>query len=281
MNRNGYVLIDGEIRSASEYEALIHSEEAYAYEVIRVIDGRPLFLEEHLERLGRTLAGVEEKYTVDTEELRDGIARLLAANGVRSDNVKMILSGGRICVIINGASYPTNRMYNDGVRVGILEAERINPQAKISNHSLRAAADRLLTDEGYFEVLLQDRNGCITEGSRSNVFFIKDGEVITSPPEGVLLGITRQRIVRICEANDIPVVMRRIERSELDDFDAAFISGTSPKVLPIREVSSGETVVRYSVSDETLRSLMMLYEKEIEEYLAWEDSLQEIEKRTD
>ena len=281
MNRNDYVLIDGEIRSASEYEALIHSEEAYAYEVIRVIDGRPLFLEEHLERLGRTLDGVEEKYTVDTEELRDGIARLLAANGVRSDNVKMILSGGRICVIINGASYPTNRMYNDGVRVGILEAERINPQAKISNHSLRAAADRLLTDEGYFEVLLQDRNGCITEGSRSNVFFIKDGEVITSPPEGVLLGITRQRIVRICEANNIPVVMRGIERSELDDFDAAFISGTSPKVLPIREVSSGETVVRYSVSDETLRSLMMLYEKEIEEYLAWEDSLQEIEKRTD
>ena len=68
MNRNDYVLIDGEIRSASEYEALIHSEEAYAYEVIRVIDGRPLFLEEHLERLGRTLAGVEEKYTVDTEE---------------------------------------------------------------------------------------------------------------------------------------------------------------------------------------------------------------------
>ena len=174
MNRNDYVLIDGEIRSASEFEALIHSEEAYAYEVIRVIDGKPVFLEEHLERLGRTLAGVGEKYTVDTEELRDGIARLLAANGVRSDNVKMILSGGSICVIINGASYPTNRMYNEGVRVGILEAERINPQAKISNHSLRATADRLLTDEGCFEVLLQDRCGCITEGSRSNVFFIKN-----------------------------------------------------------------------------------------------------------
>ena len=43
---------------ASEYDALINSQEAYAYEVIRVIEGKPLFLEHHLERLKNTLAGI-------------------------------------------------------------------------------------------------------------------------------------------------------------------------------------------------------------------------------
>ena len=51
MNERNIVIVNGNLCDASEYDALINSQEAYAYEVIRVIEGKPLFLEDHLERL--------------------------------------------------------------------------------------------------------------------------------------------------------------------------------------------------------------------------------------
>ena len=60
---------------------------------------------------------------------------------------------------------------------------------------------------------------------------------------------------------------REIPREKLCDFDAAFISGTSPKVLPISFVLDGERRIEYDVNDETLRRVMALYDSEIEEYL--------------
>lgn len=267
MNKNSRIIVNGNLCSASKYDALINSQEAYAYEVIRVIDGKPLFLEDHLERLEKTLAGIGMSCEFTAESLRDDFGRLCEANGVTSDNVKMIIWQDTVCMMITGASYPSAEMYEGGVSVGVLSAVRENPQAKISNYGLRESANRMISENGFFEVMLANREDCITEGSRSNIFFIKDGVVVTSPAEGVLLGITRKQILSVCEANGIDVVDREIPREKLGDFDAAFISGTSPKVLPISFVADGERRIKYDVNDETLRRVMALYDAEIETYL--------------
>ena len=83
----------------------------------------------------------------------------------------------------------------------------------------------------------------------------------------MLLGITRKRILSVCEANGVDIVDREIPREKLGDYDAAFISGTSPKVLPISFVLDGERRIEYDVNDETLRRVMALYDTEIETYL--------------
>ena len=88
MNKNSRIIVNGNLCSASEYNALINSQEAYAYEVIRVIDGKPLFLEDHLERLEKTLAGIGMSCEFTAESLRDDFGRLCEANGVTSDNVR-------------------------------------------------------------------------------------------------------------------------------------------------------------------------------------------------
>ena len=99
------------------------------------------------------------------------------------------------------------------------------------------------------------------------MFFIKDGVVVTSPAEGVLLGITRKRIISVCEEHRVPIEYREISRKELGDFDAAFISGTSPNVLPIRFVKDGNRMLEYDVNDRTLRRVMKLFDSEIAGYL--------------
>lgn len=265
-----YILVDGILENEDNFSVELNSRDEYAYEVVRLIDGKPLFLEEHIERLDRTLAGLELENTITVESAKKDFAKLCEANHRVNDNVKILIQNGHTYMKFARMIYPANELYDSGVVVGIISAVRLNPQAKISNYSLREMSDRIIQENGYAEVLLADNSDCITEGSRSNVFFIKDGVAYTCPPEGVLLGITRKRIMAVCEANGISVEFKQIERSELADFDAAFISGTSPKVLPIRMIKDEKAAdgkVEYSTNDSTLRQIMKLYDDEIEDYL--------------
>ena len=69
----------------------------------------------------------------------------------------------------------------------------------------------------------------------------------------------------------MPIEYREILRRELGDFDAAFISGTSPNVLPIRFVKDENRMIEYDVNDATLRRVMKLFDSEIAGYLEEND----------
>ena len=132
------------------------------------------------------------------------------------------------------------------------------------DQALRDATDAAIRAHDLYEVLLVDNGGQITEGSRSNVFFIKKGEVYTSPLHQVLPGVTRGKIIEIIKSKGIPIHEVPILASDIASFDAAFISGTSPKVLPISQV--GET--KLDVNNPLLRQIMKLYDQEIVNYNA-------------
>jgi branched-chain amino acid aminotransferase len=123
------------------------------------------------------------------------------------------------------------------------------------DRELRDATDKAIKSGDLYEVFLVNRDGIITEGSRSNVFFIKNGEVYTSPTDTVLPGVTRTIIIRIIEEAGIPLHYCSIKQDELAGFDSAFISGTSPKVLPVASIGD----IAYDVDDPVLRSLMARY----------------------
>jgi len=58
--------------------------------------------------------------------------------------------------------------------------------------------------------------------------------ILTSVDSAVLLGVTREKVIEICQKNGIEVEKRSIHKDELSDFDGAFITGTSNNVLPIK-----------------------------------------------
>lgn len=241
-----------------------------AYEVLRIMDGRPLFLEEHYARLCATLDSIGQKVPFDIETLRREIGKVAAENGLKNHNIKIVINdfekvgGPNVEIFPNPTSYPSPEMYRDGVKTDLFSAVRNNPQAKIMDAELREKEDTFIKENGLFEALLVNGENEITEGSRSNIFLIKGGEVFTSPAEGVLLGITRQRVIRLCKAAGIKVYETRIRASEISSYDAAFISGTSPKVLPISQV--GET--KLDVNNPLLRQIIKLYDQEIVNYNA-------------
>lgn len=266
-----YILVDGIIKDEESYSVELNSRDEYAYEVIRLFDGTPLFLEDHIERLQSTLQHIGAHNSLTEDEARASFLKLCEANDRYYDNVKILIQNGHTYMKLAGASYPSEKMYREGATLGIISEVRLNPQVKTNNASLRELSDKIMEENDFAEVLLSNRENCITEGSRSNAFFIKDDVIYTCPPEGVLLGITRKKIVDLCKANGIRLEFSNIERAMLSDYGAVFISGTSPKVLPVRcivdEQGGEKKKISFDVNNDCLKKIERLYDEEIERYI--------------
>ncbi len=228
------------------------------YEVIRLNGGRPVFLKEHYERLEASLAsiGMETPFTYD--ELEEQIASMAKEYNIADHNLKLEVDvSGYSVIYMNPTHYPPAELYETGVRAGLLNGERRNPNIKMMDQELRDAANAAIKSKDVYEVLLVDRNGHITEGSRSNVFFIKDGEVYTSPASQVLKGVTRRKILEIIDELGATLHEEQLTVARARECDAAFISGTSPSVLPIASLEGTD----FDVNDPLLRIIMQKYEK--------------------
>jgi branched-chain amino acid aminotransferase len=160
-------------------------------------------------------------------------------------------------------SYPSEQEYLEGVSTDLLLVERKNPNSKIVQKSIREMADQLIADQKLYEVLLVDRDGKITEGSRSNVFFVKDEVFFTAPPSKVLVGITRQKVVECLKELGFEVIEKCVTTKEINSYDAVFLTGTSPKVLPVRSIGT----IKYNTQLICLKRLMDCYENRIAQYI--------------
>jgi branched-chain amino acid aminotransferase len=156
--------------------------------------------------------------------------------------------------------FPTEAQYSNGVRGILFQAKRNDPESKVINQKLRKDIYFSLLHSRAYEAVLVNDEQRITEGSRSNIFFVKDGRLFTAPDGSVLHGITRKYVLEICRNNNIPLSFECVHIDHLGAYDAAFMTGTSPMVLPFS--SLGEFV--FDASLPLLKRLRELYIDESE-----------------
>jgi branched-chain amino acid aminotransferase len=142
-------------------------------------------------------------------------------------------------------SYPDEILYREGVVCHFLDAIRENPSIKMANPKLRNLSDAIINKENIYETILVNQDGLVTEGSRSNIFFIKSGTIYTAPSHLVLEGIMRQKVIQVIADNGISIEQNAVPKNDIHLFDACFITGTSPRVLPIKEIAN----VKFKVPD--------------------------------
>ncbi|MBS5823933.1 MAG: aminotransferase class IV [Clostridium argentinense] len=251
--KNKYFIYNGKIKEAEEYDSIKPTGSKLLYEVIRIIDGKPLFLKEHIERLENSIELTHEEIVINKEGFSKDILELIEVNKNYEGNVKVILDKEDIYIFFINHSYPTEDMYNNGVKTILYFGERENPNAKVINNKFREKVNSEIKANDAYEAILVDRNGYITEGSRSNIFMVKDEVVLTAPLKDVLPGITRMKIIEACKSLKLKVEEKPISYTEISTLDGLFISGTSPKVLPINSV--GDIVIK-SQEDNTTKKIM-------------------------
>lgn len=246
------IIKDGSIEPADEQSHIGDDNEVY--EVLRIESGHPLFLADHLARWRSSMRALGRELPKWTDSFDTVIGWLIACNTLPDCDMRIVASsdGGIQCGYVETV-YPSSEMYRDGVKVELLHAEREKPRLKIFHAGMRSEAGRQQANSGAYESLLVNKDGYITEGSRSNVYFItKQGGVCTAPDADVLGGIMRKHILDICKAKGVEVNFQMVKTEEISNFDSAFLSSTPMRILPIKEVDAKAM----NVNNSALRLLM-------------------------
>jgi D-alanine transaminase len=226
------------------------------YEVIPIYNGRPFRLEQHLARLNRSLAEVRIANPLTAEQWT-GIVQHLIAHYQRSPAapantpdqlIYLQISRGvamrdhvmpegltpTVFVMINGMRQPSDSDRQQGVRCITAEDFRWE-RAHIKSTSLLGAvfARQLSHDVGAAETIMF-RDGFLSEAAACNVWVVKDGQVLGTPKDNLVLeGIRYGLMEELCAAQGIPFSLRRLSRAEVAQADELLLTSATKEVLPI------------------------------------------------
>ena len=261
-------VLNGTLQPAEMFDNSLVYEGDSVYEVLRMVKGNPIFFLDHMERLATSVKLQKKEFLADIPTLRKAIISLTRSDKKRETNLKIVFNFN------NGATnylvyfiepiYPSEAQYQKGVKGILFFAERKDPESKVINHKLRLSIYHKLILESGYEAILVNENNLITEGSRSNIFFLKGEKLITAPDNIILNGITRKHILEICTENKIKVEFACIMVDEIKEYDAVFMTGTSPIVLPFYCIGNNF----FNVNLPLIEKLRNLYLKKAEESIS-------------
>jgi branched-chain amino acid aminotransferase len=261
-----HFILNGELTSVAKFdESLVYHGESI-YEVIRLIKGIPLFFTEHCERLDNSFYLQRRVKLQNSQELKRDILLLTESENSGNINIKIVFNFNRssnYLIYQIPSTYPSDKQIIKGVRGTIFEAERTDPESKTVSRKLREVINDHLLIENSYEAILINKEGYITEGSRSNIFLLNGDELFTAPDNSVLNGITRKQIINICSEMRIPVIYALVHKNQLSDFKTVFMTGTSPGILPFCSIDK----IKLNPENKLLPLLRLYYNNKMEESL--------------
>jgi branched-chain amino acid aminotransferase len=224
------------------------------WEGMRIYDGHIAFMDDHLDRLFEAALYIDLEIGKTRAELVQAIHDTLDANEMTTDaHIRMMVTRGKkrkpfqhphlsifgsTIVIIAEHSKPDDSVIDLGISLytvphhrglPLTQDSKLNSHSKLNciialNHALRAGAD---------EALMLDPFGFVNTTNACNFFIVKKGAVWTSTGDYCMNGITRQKVIDLCRANDIPVFERNYSLVDTYSADEVFLTGTFGAQTPV------------------------------------------------
>ena len=258
-----YFSKNGEIRPIEEAVVpLANIEYQYGfgvYENVRVENGSPRFIKDHVVRLEESarIIGLEHRYAASM--IYHTIHELVEKTEQGTYNLKILLVGGQtpsLFIFPLNPHFPDKKLYRDGVHCITYEYERPFPHAKSLNMLESYLAYTKAREAGAHDALLVNSKGCITEGTRTNFFLMRDKALVSAPEAEILLGVTRKVLLDVAKGEGFTMVEEEIRFGDIDEADGAFLTSTSAKILPIRSIDE----IELKPPPPSLRELMSAFD---------------------
>lgn len=270
----GFYYYDGQfISSDSEQAASLKTptDEVTYYETLRVKCGVALFFEDHLKRLKKSVQGIED-FEVDIADIKNRSDEFLKKFDPGFDgSLRIVLTASHLLIHACEANIPDPVLFDEGINTLSLQWERVAPNIKVFRGDYKAAvAAKFAQSNAHgspYELVLTDNEGRLYEGSKSNLFVIKDGNVYSAPDDKILLGITRNRVIRALEQSgaSLKTGMFTLDEITSDKNAAVFVSSTPFDILPVKYIDGYEFNFE---GNELLRSIQQSYQRIADEYIA-------------
>jgi len=226
------------------------------YEVVPAYGGQLFRFDQHMARLDRSLAEVRIKNPLTPAQWREVAQQLIAtyatSQGVAADALDQLIyiqiTRGvairdhvmptditpTVFVMTNTMKLPSAAQRSQGVACVSADDFRWE-KAHIKSTSLLGAvfARQISFDVGATETIMF-RHGFLSEAAASNVWVVKDGKVLGTPKDHLVLeGIRYGLIEEICRARGIPFELRRLSREAVKHADELLLSSATKEVLPV------------------------------------------------
>ena len=238
------------------------------YETVRVMDGVLLFVEDHLARLVKSVKGLEN-FPVDTAGILSEAYSLIDMDGVTDGSIRIVLTKESLLIHQADITLPSEELFEQGINTSLLNWERQTPNLKIFRGDYKTKVNEKFREANShglpFELVLSDNEGRLYEGSMSNLFIIRDGQVYSAPDEKILIGITRKRVMEALKRSGFELQIGMFRPDELDPAkDAVFVSSTPFDILPVRYIDDYE----FRSSDNgILKMISKMYREYTSEYI--------------
>jgi len=224
------------------------------WEGLRLYNNRWAFVDDHLDRLFEAAKvldldiGLTREHLIaalsDTQKANematDAHARLMVTRGVKTrpfQHPKLSQQGPTVAIIMEHSRPRISRPIRLAT-VPHLRGLPMTQDPKLNSHSKLNCILACIAAEkaGADEALMLDIHGFVNTTNACNVFIVRKGEVWTSTGDYCMNGITRQKVIELCQTNAIPVFQRNFSLTETYSADEIFLTGTFGAQTPVGTV---------------------------------------------
>lgn len=226
------------------------------FEGIRVYSGKVFECKAHIDRLYASALAIRLTIPYAAKELEDAMYETVKANGFTDCYIRLIVTRGFGCLGLSPLKCPKAgvvviadkielyppEMYEKGMSIITATVTRchpnsIPPRVKSLNYLNNILAKIEAIDAGVPEALMLNQEGNVAECSGDNIFVVRNGQVQTpQTSDGILEGITRAVILRLCGKLGIPCVEKTLQRYDIYTADEVFLTGTAAEVVAVTKV---------------------------------------------
>lgn len=233
------------------------------YETLKVRKGVLFFADRHEERLYFSASAIGMSHPWRPGQMVGIVSELVRANGVADCNIKVLLVNGRLYVMALSPLFPKRKDLKSGGTAITFEGERFYPQAKSLSMLVSTIAFRKAQEAGAYDALLVNRNGEVTEGTRTNLFATDGERVFTPPAYQVLAGVTKLTVSEVIRNLGIRLEERSLPVDSLGTWKSLFLTSTSTKVMPLSLVDEHS----YEVAP-IIQQIRTAYDQFLDDYAA-------------
>jgi len=259
-SRSGSLWYDGKLVPWTEAKTHVLTHGLHyascVFEGERIYGGKIYKLKEHTARLFKSADVLGMKIPFTQDEINAACMEAAQAQGIKDGYVRPVVFRGSEMMAVSAQntkihvaiavwewpSYFDPKEKLKGIRLDIADWKRPAPdtapsQAKAAGlYMICTLSKHTAESKGYADAMMLDYRGYVAEATGANIFFVKDGSLHTPIADCFLNGITRQSVIAIAKAHQIPVIERHILPDELTQFSECFITGSAAEVTPVSEI---------------------------------------------
>lgn len=216
------------------------------FDFFRVMNNYPLFIEDYLERLYTSAEEMHLNIPYSPGQLRDIIFEMIRKNNMPMSGIKVILTGGyspdgyelpgkpNLILSQKAMNFPLAEFPTEGIKIITHEYVRDKPHVKTINYTVGIWIQSKVVQEKASDVLYHDQ-GVVSEFPRCNFFMVTDDQVVKTPGENILPGVTRKHVLELA-SKKYKVDVGTVTIEEVFRAREAFLTSTSKRIVPITQI---------------------------------------------